>query len=471
VNVNAFAEYWKGTDFPTTFPLTAADADMMAAIGWNAVRLLLSWSRVEPAPGQYDEAYLAQIEDAVHLLAERGIYSIIDLHQDAWGATLVAREDEVCEPPMEKAFGWDGAPGWATLDGGAARCTTAGIRELSPAVRTAFQSFWNDTPVALGVGVRTLYARMLGHLTGRFAGEPAVAGFDVMNEPNAFPLEEQQALADLYADALHEIRAAEKEAGDRTHLLFFEPSALWSALGRGAPPDFTRDRDVVYAPHIYTGGFDGQPITEQAFQIAVDEAKLFDGAPVFSGEWGADPRRAGDPEDGYFLAHQAFQDQFLISATLWTWRESCGDPHKAGDYRAGRVPYVWGEFEVDCATNDVTGVRQALVDQLTRGWIRAAPGRLDALDYDPDSGRLTASGSNAPAGAQLLAFYPTSLKGSPTVESQGLDQMQHLSAPGGNIYVNARASGGNWTLELRTVTRTERRRSPHSVRAGTGGVP
>jgi len=30
----------------------AADADLMADIGWNAVRLLLSWSRVEPAPGE-----------------------------------------------------------------------------------------------------------------------------------------------------------------------------------------------------------------------------------------------------------------------------------------------------------------------------------------------------------------------------------------------------------------------------------
>jgi endoglycosylceramidase len=324
----------------------------------------------------------------------------------------------------------------------------AGIRETSPAVRTAFQSFWNDTPAALGVGVRTLYARMLGHLAGRFAGEPAVAGFDVMNEPNAFPPEEQQSLSDLYADALREIRAAEAAAGDRPHLLFFEPSALWSAFGSGAPPDFERDRDVVYSPHIYTGGLDSRPLTAEAFRIAVDEARIFGGAPVFCGEWGSDPRRASDPEDEYFATHQRLQDDFRISATLWTWRESCGDPHKAADYRAGRVPYVWGEFEVDCATNAVTGVRQDLVDQLTRGWVRAAPGKLVELRYDPDTGLLTARGTDAPVDARLVAFYPASRHGSPTIHGEGLLQAETLPAGGGNAYITARAIGGEWRLEV-----------------------
>src|SRR6476620_3536155 len=58
VNVNALAGYWKGTRFRTTFPLAAKDPERMARIGWNSVRLLLSWSRVEPRPGVYSAAYL-----------------------------------------------------------------------------------------------------------------------------------------------------------------------------------------------------------------------------------------------------------------------------------------------------------------------------------------------------------------------------------------------------------------------------
>src|SRR3954452_21450101 len=46
VNVNALAEYWKATRFPTVFPFKGSDADRMRSLGFNAVRLLLSWSRV-----------------------------------------------------------------------------------------------------------------------------------------------------------------------------------------------------------------------------------------------------------------------------------------------------------------------------------------------------------------------------------------------------------------------------------------
>ena len=447
-NVNALVDYWQPTAFATTFALTEGDADMMAAIGWSAVRLLLSWSRVEPEPGIYDEAYLDDAAAAVRLLASRGMYSIIDLHQDAWGATLAARPDEACLANEEPAFGWDGAPAWATLDGGARRCTRAGVRETSPAVLAAFQAFWDDAPGPDWVGIRTRYAGMLGHIAARFAGEPAVAGYDIMNEPNAFSAAQLAALAALYGDALREIRAAEGAAGEPAHLVFFEPGALWSTVGRGPPPEFARDRDVVYAPHVYTGGFSNGPITAAAFQIARDEAAGFGGAPVVSGEWGTDPRRANDPDDGYFITHQQLEDQFRIGATLWTWHESCGDPHKAADYRAGTPPYVWGEFDLDCTTNEVVGIRTALVRQLTRAYVRAAPGTLVETSYDDATGRFSARGSAAAAGAELVAFYPAARHGTPVVGATGLSALRALPAPGGNFYIVARSDGGAWALGI-----------------------
>jgi len=449
VNVNALAEYWPSSEFPTTFPFTAEDADAIAAIGWNAVRLLLSWSRVEPAPGVYDEAYLDEVAEVVQLLAARGVYSIVDLHQDAWGATLAAGPGEECPPTALPALGWDGAPAWATFDEGAARCATAGIRETSPAVVAAFAAFWADRPGPDGVGIRTRYARMLGHVAGRFARETAVAAYDVMNEPNAFNAQQQASLATLYAEALREIRAAEAAAGGFSHLVVFEPSALWSAVGRGAPPDFARDRDVVYGPHVYTGGITAAPLTRDDFAVARDEAALFGGAPVLVGEWGAGPDRAANPADRYFLFHQELQDELRFGATLWTWRESCGDPHKTNDYRAGRIPYVWGAFEVDCRTNEITGVRQPLVDQLTRGWVRAAPGELERLSWSHESGVLSARGNDDTGERALLAFYPARRLGMPAVASEGLAAVELRDAPGGNVYLLARTRGGPWTIEAR----------------------
>lgn len=446
VNVNALAEYWQGGAFPTVFPLGAADADLMAAIGWNAVRLLLSWSRVEPQPGVYDATYLDQARAAVRLLAGRGLYTIIDLHQDAWGATLVARPDEMCLQSNPPAFGWDGAPGWATLDEGAPRCAAAGVRELSPAVVAAFGNFFDNAPGPGGVGIRDRYVAMLAHVAGVLAPEAGVLGYDLMNEPNAFAQSHLAALSMMYGEAMAAIRAAEQAAGSAPRLILFEPSALWSATGRGAPPDFPRDRDVVYAPHVYTGGFDGGPISAAAFAVARDEAAGFGGAPVLSGEWGADPRRAADAGDPYFLDHQNLQDDFQFGATLWTWRESCGDPHKAADYRAGTMPYVWGEFEVDCTTNAVTGLRLDLIAQLTRAYARAAPGRLVESSYDHASGAFTARGTSATAGSQLLVFYPGSRHGEPALTTSGLTEVQILTALGDNLYLVARANGGDWSL-------------------------
>ncbi|MDQ6697212.1 MAG: glycoside hydrolase family 5 protein [Actinomycetota bacterium] len=447
VNVNAAVDYWRGTGFATTFPFTAADADRMAAIGWSSVRLLLSWSKVEPRPGHYDEAYLGRIAADVRVLARRRIYSIVDFHQDAWGATLAARPGEVCPLGSPAALGWDGAPGWATLDGNASRCATAGIRELSPAVLDAFKAFWADAPGPGGVGIRTRYERMVGHVAARFAHSSSVAGYDVMNEPNAFGPAQQTALADLYAGSLRAVRRAERRVGGTRHLLFFEPSALWSSTGSGPPPNFPHDRDVVYAPHIYTGGFTGGPITADAFQVALDEARAFGGAPVLSGEWGADPNRAAPGGDLYFLDHQQLQDDFRIGATLWTWRESCGDPHKVADHRAGRVPTVWGEFDVDCRTNSVLGVRHPVVAELTRAYPRAAPGRLDHTSYDPVAKRLVATGSGARRGVVLEVFFP-SVSSRLAIRMRGLCHVRLRRAPGGATLVTARATGGAWSVRL-----------------------
>ncbi|MEA2481504.1 MAG: endoglycosylceramidase [Thermoleophilaceae bacterium] len=439
VNVNAFAEYWQGTPLPTTFPLARKDPERIAAIGWNAVRLLVSWSRVEPQPGAYDEAYLATVAAAIKRFQKAGVYTIVDFHQDAWGPSLAARDGETCPPESEPALGWDGAPAWATLDGGLPRCAAGGIREANAAVQSAWNAFFTDEQ-----GVQTRYVAMLAHVAARFRATRAVAGYDLMNEPNAFGPAQEKLLSDFYGRALLAIR----DAGSR-QLVLFEPSALFSATGRGAPPDFPRDRDVVYAPHLYTGGFDGGSISRDAFTEAATEAKGFGGAPVLSGEWGGDPGRAGPGGDGYFLAHQALQDEFAFSAALWTWRESCGDPHKVGDVRAGRVPKPWGEFDVDCRDNRVTGVRTDLVNELSRGYVRAAPGTA-ATKWDPVARRLDASGAARTGAAPVVAFVPLARRGERATATpvRGLRRFKTTRVSGGAL-VSARPLGGAWSLVVR----------------------
>jgi endoglycosylceramidase len=451
VNVNAHAEYWAYDPARfTTYPFTDADADGIAAIGWNAVRLLLSWSRVEPEPGVYDDAYLAEIETSIQRLERRGIYTIVDLHQDAWGATLAARPGETCPPGEKPAFGWDGAPGWATLDGGARHCV-AGEREFSVAVINSFQALWHDAPGPGGVGLRARYAAMLGHVAGRLSHLDAVAGYDVMNEPNAFSLIPGQldGLTALYAAAVPAIRAGEDAAGAPHRLIFFEPSITWGVMPATADP-FTDDDQIVYAPHIYQGGLDSTPLDAAPFERAWNEsAELYGGAPILSGEWGSDPRRAADPDDDYFALHQRLQDDWLFSATLWTWREACGDPHKAADWRDGRIPYVWGLFDVDCERNEVVGVRAPLQAALTRPALRAAAGRITSLVVDPDARSLDATGE-ATARGSFIAFLPGPVGRPPRVSGNGLESFAWQPAPGGGAIVSGWLRAGSWSLALRS---------------------
>jgi endoglycosylceramidase len=246
----------------------------------------------------------------------------------------------------------------------------------------------------------------------------------------------------MYDQALPEIRAAEAEVGAPRRLIFIEPGILWNVAPHPMPP-FAFDDQIVYAPHLYIE----RDQFDSYYDAALSDAALLGGAPVLIGEWGGDPRRAEDPGDAYFHDHQAYQDARRFGATLWTWREACGDPHKAGDARAGLVPYVWGEFELDCASNSVSGVR-ALVEQLRRPWVRAAPGRLAAMSVDVATGALDAAGEDAAPGAGLVAFLPGA-QPAPAVQATGLAGCHTQATPGGGTWLLCTATGGAWSLGVK----------------------
>ncbi len=447
VNVNALGEYWQGTDIDPTLPLERRDPARIAGIGWNVVRLIVSWSRVEPKPGDYNERYLDRVAKWVGRFRARGVYTIVDFHQDAWGATLAARPGEDCPDGYEPAFGWDGAPGWATLDEGQPRCFL-NSREVNPAVSAAWRNFFADAPGPGGVGIRTRYTRMLAHVAERFAKSRAVAGIDVMNEPGAFGATETAQLGTFYERSLGAIRRGERRGDGFRHLVLFEPSVLWSLIGQGPPPPFDHDRNVVYSPHLYGGSIGGEaPPSRPSFEAARSEAAGFGGAPVLTGEWGGDPARAtGEPGD-YFLAHQELQDEFRIGATLWTWRQSCGDPHAAT--HGGEPPLPpWNVFEMDCSNggNEIVGKHRKLVEDLRRGYVRRAPGRLGATHWDPERDVLEASGSGARrSDGPIEAFYPDD-----AWRISGADLGRISSRPAGRGFViRTHATAPRWSLRIR----------------------
>ena len=147
----------------------AGDIASMHAWGMNCIRLGIIWDAIEPQPGQYDEAYLDGVAERIAWAAAHGIYVFLDMHQDLFSVRYS-----------------DGAPEWATLSEGKPHNKGAVWSDsylISPAVQTAFDNFWSNAPAADGVGIQDHYAAAWRHVAKRFAENPTVVGYDLMNEP------------------------------------------------------------------------------------------------------------------------------------------------------------------------------------------------------------------------------------------------------------------------------------------------
>lgn len=146
------------------------DAALLAREGFNAVRVGVIYSALEPAPGLYDDAYLGSIQQTIALLHRHGIMSLIDFHQDIWGPAFVSA----------------GFPEWATLTDGLAIRPLAGFPEAYirvPALQRAFDNFYANRAGPGGVGIQDRFAAAWAHAAGRLAGTPGILGWELLNEP------------------------------------------------------------------------------------------------------------------------------------------------------------------------------------------------------------------------------------------------------------------------------------------------
>lgn len=179
VNVNQLSDYYaKDPALPTVQPLSETDFADMARMGFDVVRLGVSWSRLEPSPGAFDQNYVQQIRLAVGWASRHGLYTVLVIHQDAWGKFVASPPGVVCPPGLSPAIGWDGAPAWATLLDGMTTCRGP-VREASPAVVQAFTNFYLHRD-----GIQTRLVQTWARLARAFATEAAVAGYDLFNEPH-----------------------------------------------------------------------------------------------------------------------------------------------------------------------------------------------------------------------------------------------------------------------------------------------
>ena len=323
VNYNALGDYWQALpDVPAHKEYDDKDIEMMAEHGFNCVRLIFSWSALEPQRGHYDTAYIARISRAIEVAARYDMYVLIDMHQDAWGKYIATPDSEHSSNP---AKGWDGAPQWATITDGRSTHTRTG-RESAPAVFRAFDHFWEDTDSLQEACIKAWQTLVLS--TAKYNN---VVGYDLLNEPNMG--ETRMARADriqgrYYRHLISGIRDAERQAHAPEHIIFFEVNVTLRGLEWPSVPytTFRPERNIVFSPHHYFESLGDQLNIRQGFG-ALRLLGFFYHTDMLIGEWGFF-NGAGDTSKVKRFAER--EDHFYAGSTWWQWSQACGDPHSVG---------------------------------------------------------------------------------------------------------------------------------------------
>jgi endoglycosylceramidase len=308
---------------PPFAPLDRQEAlDRLPALGANVIRLVFIWEAYEPTRGRYDEAYLARLDAVAAAAWRRGLFVIIDVHQDLFSRFNA----DGCG---------DGFPRWALPDSVVAHAPDNGpdcrywstTLLSSPDIGRSFAAFYANRNQ-----LRARYLTLLGRLARHFAGRPGIIGFDLLNEPVG---DEATEIAPLYADAIAAIRREDSDA-----ILFVEPSAvlLNLAVAQSRIPILTSN--VVYSPHFYDWAV---VLSNQWTGSRLEIRRSFalirayaDGwhVPVFVGEYGApaDAARAGD----YIDAVADAMDALGASGAQWAftpgWSPIAKDGWNREDY-------------------------------------------------------------------------------------------------------------------------------------------
>jgi endoglycosylceramidase len=349
------------------------DAALLAANGFNTVRLGVPFEFLMPAPGRIDREYLESIAGTVRTLARHGVYVLLDFHQDGYGP----------------ATHGNGMPAWATLTDGLPNPEAPFplYYVQNPALQRAFDNFWANRPGPDGVPLQEHYAAAMRAVASRFAWSPNVIGYEAMNEPwpgtdwsactNGCPELEQRLLAPFYARMTAAVHSV-----DPRRPVFVEPFVLFnfgsadtSLPGAGSPNALSTH---VYALDAAANG--------SVMDRSVSAAER-DRAPVLVTEWGA----TKDPAVIVQTAEQL--DARLVPWLFWSYNGTVvADSHQ---------PLVPPNLDV------------SVLAPLTRPYPTLVNGTPTRLTFDPATATLDfdfattrPDGRPAPLGLRSVVVVP-----------------------------------------------------------------
>ena len=275
----------------------AAYLDRARSWGIDAMRVPFTWAAVEPVQGTDDEAFLKRYDALVEGAWARGIWVVVDFHQDIYAEALCG----------------DGFPAW-TLPGTPPAphhdCAAWSFEYFKNAdVLAAFDRLWAD-----GSPVQAALASMWDRMVARYKDRPGIAGFEVINEPAAGSADpgpfEATILTDFYSKMVARIRGAAPGA-----LVFVDPLGVDGAFLTTTLKRPVGD-GIVFAPHYYAIGTQDPSAVTERMQVWADVGKAWN-APVFVGEFGTS--YLNNSALPYMSGHFAALDALGLSGTEWEY--------------------------------------------------------------------------------------------------------------------------------------------------------
>jgi endoglycosylceramidase len=297
---------------PDFMPIkNASMLDPLPGWGINTLRLLFTWEAYEPTRCDYDEAYMQYYEQVVEWAEARGLYVVIDFHQDAYSRYNINGCGE-------------GFPKWALFseieaaepDNGEA-CDGWGLKMITDLDHhKAWEHFHKNTE-----GAKERYLDMVSSVAERMSKHSNVIGYELINEPWGTDTE----LESFFNEVGPAIRSRHPDT-----ILFVPPHALASS-GTANNMNKPAFDNMVYSPHFY----DAFVIMTKAW-LGTDPAGSLDGMAEKASTWGVPMMLSeyGGPAEtsnieGYMDALNAWLNKGLHHGMQWnytpTWRDDVKD--------------------------------------------------------------------------------------------------------------------------------------------------
>jgi endoglycosylceramidase len=299
--------------------LTALERDF----GMNAVRLLVFWEAIEPLPGVYDYGYLDAVARWVTQAGDRGLFVVIDMHQDVYG----------------RGFGHAGAPYWSCDDALYASFEPQDpwfLGYLKVEVGRCFDRLYAPGPV------RSAFVGAWAQLALALRDTGAETAYEILNEPfwgsTSAAQFEREVLPDLYDEVIAVVRDVDPDA-----LFIVQPSP---ATNVGVPTELAAPAHagVAYGPHFYPPqvelgtGYAGDSATlKHQLGVLCDDAERLQ-MPLVVGEIGV--RRNVPRAERYLRDAYDALDDARASAFYWSFEQ--GGEQSYGMLDAAGEPSVQG---------------------------------------------------------------------------------------------------------------------------------